>query len=227
MNDRKNQTKKDQIVTALRDLIATGEIPRGARMQQDELALHFSVSTTPVREALRQLEAEGLVVSEPHRGVRVASVDLGELEGIYILRRLVEPYAMCRASVLMSRLDLQHAEALLVEMEAASKRHEHDKVRTANHDFHFLIYERTGVPSLVKLIRQLWASYPWDILQVVRSRPPRSLSEHAEILAALSSGDLPRIREAAEAHIHTAYVAVVEHLTHELLKDDPYDLGAG
>lgn len=67
---------RDRIVGDLRRRIMSGEFPRGSRMPQDELARHFDASITPVREALRLLEAEGLLVSEPHRGVRVAGVDL-------------------------------------------------------------------------------------------------------------------------------------------------------
>src|SRR5690554_4237286 len=81
-------TKLDQIVDSLRRMILSGEVERGARLRQDALAEQFSSSITPVREALRVLESEGLVVAEPHRGVRVAAVDPTRVETIYILRRL-------------------------------------------------------------------------------------------------------------------------------------------
>lgn len=225
-------TKKDQIVEALRELISAGDLPRGARIQQDDLAVHFSVSTTPVREALRQLEAEGLVISEPHRGVRVASVDLAELEGVYILRRLVEPYAICRASLLMSRLDFQNCRAILDDMKSAAEREEHALVRSTNHEFHFTIYERSGVPALTRLIRQLWTSYPWDVLQVIPSRPAKSIEEHTALLDAMSEGDLVRIRTAAERHIYESYLAVVKHTQLSQSSDfstgaDPFLLGNG
>ena len=84
-------TKRDQIVDELRRRILSGELARGERMPQDELARQFGASITPVREAMRQLEAEGLLVSEPHRGVRVAGVDVDEVTATYVVRRLDSP----------------------------------------------------------------------------------------------------------------------------------------
>lgn len=79
-------------------MIAEGELARGSRIRQDVIAARFKTSITPVREALRLLEAEGMLVSEPHRGVRVADADYERVKTVYLLRRLVEPYAMRRAA---------------------------------------------------------------------------------------------------------------------------------
>ena len=102
-------TKRDQIVDELRRRILSGDLARGERMPQDELARQFGASITPVREALRLLEAEGLVLSEPHRGVRVCGVDVDEVTATYIVRRLTESYAMRRATLRVSRRDLAQA----------------------------------------------------------------------------------------------------------------------
>src|SRR5579862_9894898 len=92
--DLKAKTKKDRLVQELRHLILYGDLERGTRIRQDELAARFDTSITPVREALRQLEAEGLLESEPHRGVRVTVPDIAEIKGTYVARRLLEPYIM-------------------------------------------------------------------------------------------------------------------------------------
>lgn len=216
-------TKRDKIVEELRSLIATGEIPRGARLQQDELAERFDTSITPVREALRLLEAEGLLVGEPHRGVRVAAPDRQRVKATYIMRRLVEPYAMQRAARRMSRLDLDTADALNAAMTDAQQRGDQQGVRESNRDFHFLFYDRCGIPELANEIRGLWRVFPWDVLLVVSSKTVQSVEEHRAMIAAVRAGDLAEVARATEAHLQHGYLALVERLGSEP-GPDPFDL---
>lgn len=218
------KTKKDLIAEELKTLIGSGELPRGTRIQQDELAARFDTSITPVREAMRQLEAQGLLVSEPHRGVRVAEADLEDVKGVYIARRLLEPYAAQRATLRVSRRDLEQAEQLLSAMTSAS-RGEQDggKAREANREFHFLFYERCGIPSLVRTIDTLWLAFPWDILEVIPGRLERSIDEHGSMVEAVREGDVERVKTVFEDHIRRSYLGLCRHLTGED-SDDPFDL---
>ena len=86
---RTTKSSRDAIVETLRREILSGQRPRGSRLLQDRLADDFGASITPVREALRQLESEGLLVGEPKRGMRVASVSFDDVAATYIVRRLV------------------------------------------------------------------------------------------------------------------------------------------
>src|SRR5262245_9077955 len=88
-----NRTKKDKVVESIREAVLSGELQPGERLEQDKLAERFSVSPTPVREALRQLEAEGIVDYNPHRGVRVAEVSLSDVREIYLIRGTLEALA--------------------------------------------------------------------------------------------------------------------------------------
>src|SRR5205085_11461958 len=83
----------DQVYAAIRERIASGSLPRGGRVHQEDLALELGVSRTPVREALRRLAAEGLVEMRTNRGARVADVDQGGMRGAYEARLVVEPGA--------------------------------------------------------------------------------------------------------------------------------------
>ncbi len=219
----KRQTKKDRIVEELRVLIDSGELARGARVHQDELATRFNTSITPVREALRHLEAEGLLVSEPHRGVRVASADLEEVKGVYVARRLLEPYASQRAVSRISRRDLEQAEQLTDAMAEAREEGDDLALRNANRSFHFLFYDRAGIPALARIVEDLWAAYPWDILQVLSVRVESSLAEHRAIVAAVREGELDDVRGAVELHVKHSYLALAEHLTGSP-QDDPFEL---
>ena len=118
---RASTTKASQIADELREAIAAGEIAQGTRLQQDELSARFSTSITPVREALRQLQAEGLLVGEPHRGVAVASPDLEQITSIYVLRRLIEPFAAQRSARRLSKLDFERAYDVNAKLAKAQK----------------------------------------------------------------------------------------------------------
>ena len=216
-------TKRDAIAESLRKLIASGEIPRGSRVRQEVLAERFSTSITPVREAIRLLQAEGLLVGEPRRGVRVASVDPEHLRSTYILRQLLEPYAMKRAARRMSRRDLENSHRCLDEMEEAFARNDIAAVRDLNREFHFTLIERCGVEALARETKALWLAFPADILQMVEGRVPLSMKEHREILHAMETGHLDDLAEATATHLRNSYLSLVEHVT-GTRPADPFDV---
>jgi DNA-binding GntR family transcriptional regulator len=218
-------TKRDVIAESLRELIAAGEIPRGARIRQEELAERFGTSITPVREAIRLLQAEGLLVGEPRRGVQVAFVDPEHLRSTYILRRLLEPYAMQRAARRVSRRDLEKAGNLLDAMEQAHERNDASAVRTLNRQFHFDLIDRCGVPALARETKELWLAFPADILQLVEGRVPASMKEHREILQVIEEGGLNDVADATATHLRNSYLGLVEHLT-GTRPPDPFDVDA-
>jgi len=217
------KTKKDLIADELKQLIGTGELARGARIQQDEIAARFATSITPVREALRQLETEGLLVSEPHRGVRVAETNLEEVKGIYVARRLLEPYAAQRATLRVSRRDLDRADALIEDMASANAAADYGAVREANEEFHRLFNHHCGIPALIRIIDSIWLSFPWDILQVITTRIDKSIDEHRAMVKAVRAGDLERVKKTFELHIERSYLSLAEHLTGERA-EDPFEL---
>jgi DNA-binding GntR family transcriptional regulator len=220
------RTKRDRIVDELHNMILSGELPRGARLRQDELAQRFETSITPVREALRLLESEGLVSSEAHRGVRIASIDQEDLKATYVMRRLVEPYAIARATTRVSRRDLDHAEAINGQMAAAGEVGDHWGVREGNRAFHFLFYDRCGMPALSERIKTLWLVFPWDIaLLHFGERARAAVAEHAAIVAAVRGGDVEAAADATAVHLLHSYRAVTASLT-GAPADDPFPADA-
>lgn len=217
------RTKRDAIVEALRADILGGRLPRGARVQQAEIAERFRTSITPVREALRRLEAEGLLVGAPHQGLRVATADRGQIKATYVVRRLVEPYAMQRAARRVSRRDLSRAEGLLEEMLEAYDRGDGVAVRASNQGFHFLFYDRCGIPQLADEIRVLWQAFPWDLLLEGSDRTPASVAEHRGMLDAATAGDLDAVAAATEQHLRSGFLALWERMTGSPTPD-PFEL---
>jgi DNA-binding GntR family transcriptional regulator len=204
-------------------MIRDGELPRGSRIQQDVLAEMFNTSITPVREALVLLEAEGLLVGEPNRGVSVADADFNAIKAVYIQRMLLEPYAMRRATRRISHRDLDRAEDLLDRMTSATKTKEVVSVPELNRQFHFLFYDACGSDALTTQIEQLWQRWPWDLLSVIKDRPNESQREHAEMIQAIRSGDVVQVALATEQHLRASYMSLGKHLTGEI-PEDVFDL---
>ena len=219
---RASTTKASQIADELREAIAAGEIAQGTRLQQDELSARFSTSITPVREALRQLQAEGLLVGEPHRGVAVASPDLEQITSIYVLRRLIEPFAAQRSARRLSKLDFERAYGVNAQLAKAQKAGDERAARRLNREFHWVFYEACGLPTLVGEIERLWAAFPWAALQVRKTYAVASFRKHEEMLAAVVADDQPLIGSLFEQHIASGYLALVEDLGAEAT--DPFEI---
>jgi DNA-binding GntR family transcriptional regulator len=173
----------------------------------------FNTSITPVREALVLLEAEGLLVGEPNRGVSVADADFNAIKAVYIQRMLLEPYAMRRATRRISNRDLDRAEDLLNRMSSSQRSAEVISVPELNRQFHFLFYNTCGNDALSSQIEQLWQRWPWDLLSVISERPEASHREHAEMIEAVRSGDVSRVAQATEQHLRASYISLGLHLT--------------
>ncbi|WP_329079181.1 GntR family transcriptional regulator [Streptomyces niveus] len=219
----KGPTKRDRIATELRRMISEGELPRGSRIQQDVLAAMFDTSITPVREALRLLEAEGVLVGEPHKGVRVADADYEQVKTVYLLRMLVEPYAMQRAARRLSPLDIDLAERLVTDMEQAAEEGDRARLNASNYQFHFLFYAKCGNDGLAAEIDQLWQKFPWDVLQVLHDRADETSNEHRSMLAAARLGDGDALAKATQWHLSRSFLALGKHLTGRPVAD-PFDV---
>jgi DNA-binding GntR family transcriptional regulator len=222
---RGGKTKAAHIADELREAIATGVIAQGTRLHQIELAGRFATSITPVREALRQLQAEGLVEGQSHRGVTVASPDLEQITSIYVLRRLVEPYAAQRAALRLSRQDFARAREINRQLLEAQQSKDQLAARHLNHEFHFVFYHACGLPTVVAEIERLWATFPWTELQLHVVRDRESIREHSEILDAVVEDDQPAIQERFEAHLLNGYAALMEHLGYAG-GSDPFEIGS-
>ncbi|GAA3618106.1 GntR family transcriptional regulator [Microlunatus ginsengisoli] len=212
-------TKSEEIAQEIRRRVLSGDYPRGARLRQDRLAADFGVSITPVREALRVLESERLLVAEPHRGVRVAElIDVDTIRAAYVVRRLTETFAVRRAAIRLSRHDLAVLRGLL---DAGDPGGDSADPQEANHAFHFYFYARCGVPGLADRIEQLWATFPWDVMLSDPGRARASHAEHRRILTAARSGDADRLVAAFERHLAAGMAALAIALGAPT--DDPFD----
>ena len=148
---------QEAVVDGIRDMILKGQFKPGDRLRQDELANTFGVSTMPIREALRQLQAEGLVVFRPRRGAIVASLSVSEYEEIYRIREELEALACHWAAENFDQIPLDRLRLLLVRIEAAEEEQGdiHRRLQLVR-EFFFTVFEASGKEHLLRILSNLW-----------------------------------------------------------------------
>ena len=181
-------SKSDMVADVLRELITDRQLSPGTPLRQRDLAEQFDVSYTPVREALRRLESEGLVVTDVHRGATVAHTESEELEENYRILAALETLAGSLAVAKMTDGDLTEIEALYREVAACGA--DDERLAEIYRQFHFRVYECARSPMLLLLMRLLWRSFP-DGPQAGRPHQ-ESVQQHAELVSALKERDEER-----------------------------------
>ena len=212
------KTKENQVAELLRERILSGLFERGQKLRQAEIAKMFNLSITPVREALKLLEAEGYVVGASHRGAVVAPVHLDQVDELYELRLELE---MRLAREAAKRLTPERINSLVKindEMLSAVKRGDKVAHRQNNFRFHFRFYEMAGQPQTLHFVRILWAKYPFEMLAVMSNRQAEVNVEHKEFLDALTAGDAKRVVRAVQAHIESGQRKFKKYYAEEIRK---------
>lgn len=211
------QTIASMTVDALRERILRGDFPEGEPLRQDAVAEELGVSRIPVREALRQLEAEGLVSFSPHRGAIVASLSLAEIEELFELRADIETDLLRRAIPKMSREQLDRASNVVDEFQAALRSGEADKWGALNWHFHAALYapaERNLTMGVLQKLHQ--HSDRYFRMQIMLARGgAKANEEHRAIIAAVKKKDVRGAAALMRAHILGAGQSLLELLARE------------
>ncbi|MGV8871200.1 MAG: GntR family transcriptional regulator [Rhodococcus sp. (in: high G+C Gram-positive bacteria)] len=214
----------DRVYSHIRDGIITGTYGPGARLGEVDIAELTDTSRTPVREALRQLEMEGLVEVVPHRGARVYTWTADDLEEIYDLRMTLEAMAAARAARRIGEKDLDRLSELCDLMESAAARgpgQQLDLMAQLNDEFHAIV--RTAAAS-TRLLTMLGAviQFPLVMRTFHRYAPAdvaRSHAHHRDLVAALTSGDDVWADSVMRAHVRAAKHVLLQSLTSDEVKE--------
>ena len=190
-------SKTDMVAALIREQIITGELPAGEQLRQRDLAARFQVSQTPVREAMRRLESEGLVIGDTHRGFTVAGPEEGPGEENFQIRAALESLGASLAARKIDAAGISRLQALNDQMKALAE--DDPRYAELNREFHFSLYEYARSPLLLSLMRLLWASLHGGP-KVLRSHA-ESARQHDVILAALRAGDPAAAAESTYQHI--------------------------
>jgi DNA-binding GntR family transcriptional regulator len=201
------RTMSAQLTALVRARIVSGAYPPGAALPQDALAAEFGVSKIPVREALLQLCAEGLVDGFAHRGFQVRPLSAAEAQEIFTLRLAIEPQAMVRGAQLAEAPDRERAEDTGRQLHEALAEGELAQAGDLNRAFHLaLIVPARQVLTAEVLQRLLTLAQRYVRLHLQPSgRLRRARREHAALLAAWRGGQAQRLLRLARTHIESTY----------------------
>lgn len=182
------QTVAEQVANVLREAIASGSLKAGTALRQDDLAERFGFSRMPIRDALRQLEAEGIVSIHPTKGAHVARMDSAEITEIYAVRELLECEALQLAVPVLSGDKLDEAGQALDQIDAERNV---GRWGALNRTFHLALYDACGNRRLLGLIEAHHNAadrYVRILLSNLDYRN-RSQAEHRDLLAACRQRD--------------------------------------
>jgi len=201
------QSLTSAVADKLRDQIIRGEIPEGAQLRQDAIATQYQVSRIPVREALRQLDAEGLIAIVPNRGAVVPALSPDDIEELFSIRALLEPEVLKRSIPLLTEEDFSEAEVVLRKYVSELRREDHlSEWGRLNWQFHSILYSRANQPRFMAIIRNVNNSGErYTRLQLYLTHGmTRANEEHHEILDLCRKRDVPAACKLLRQHIRYA-----------------------
>ena len=205
---------RDVVFQTLRQAILKGELQPGERLMEIKLSQMLGVSRTPIREAIRKLELEGLVVMVPRKGAAVANITEKDTKDVLEVRRTLEMFAV---EVVCERITKEELEQLKVAAkEFENAKGSMDLIRIAESDmkFHEIIYMATRNERLMQMLNNLRENmYRYRIEYLKDANYYDSLvGEHQEILIAIENGDKQRARDCMRDHIDNQQLAVISKI---------------
>jgi DNA-binding GntR family transcriptional regulator len=199
-----DDSRRHRVVAALRGEIVAGRLRPGDKLVESDLSERMGVSRGPIREALRQLEHEGLVISSPYRGTVVLGVSQEEVEQVLIpIRLILERFAFPHALRKMDEEDFERLEGLIRDMSEAAERGDLDRIVGMEVGFHEFVISKSGQPHCSQIWRAIiprvrayfYADGLW------RENSEEVIDEHRELLHVMRTRDEAKVLAEVEKHI--------------------------
>jgi DNA-binding GntR family transcriptional regulator len=203
------RTKRELAIGTLRDAIQTGRYQPGQSLRQTQLMADLRMGSTPVREAVLELLARGVLVQESHHSVRIADLDLPRLRNIYRVRCLLETEAARLGTANLSSVGLAVLRKQVRAMEAGASAGDTAESARADIAFRHTLYEAADNAFLLDLIDQAWMSFPAYILYGIPGRLAQSIADHHQIMDAVARRDAAAAGSCVQQHLLGA-LAVLE-----------------
>lgn len=211
---------RDWVEEQLRDAILSGKFESGTWLRQQHLADELGVSQMPIREALKELAAQGLVEHVPYRGMRVVDFSPDDVVDLYAHRSFLEGRAARAAAVQIEPQTMAELGRLQEQMEAYMGPEDLDIYRDLNRRFHETIFVASRRPYLIRTLKQMWEAFPtmlWSNFPGVATssladRDEADRREHRSIIAALARGDAEEAERCMREHIDAAGRQLVSFL---------------
>ncbi|MEM9204241.1 MAG: GntR family transcriptional regulator [Actinomycetota bacterium] len=216
-SNRRRGGLADDVASYVRELILTGRLRPGVKVDQDAIGRALDVSRSPIREALVVLGQEGLLDVTPRRGAFVARLSPDDIVDHYELYGIVSGRAAAMAAHSLKPEQLDELEAVHARFRPDSG----EDLSALNDEFHRII--NTAAPRRTRwLLRHLVRSIPTAYYEFVDGWDARAVDQHQRILDAIKAGDADEARVAMEAHLHDSGVAAVDALhARGFWEDDP------
>ncbi|MEO0828346.1 MAG: GntR family transcriptional regulator [Cyanobacteria bacterium J06639_14] len=215
---RRNKSLSEQVYTALRTGILTGEFVPGSRLIETQLTEWLNVSRTPLREALRQLQKEGLVTADTNGGLRVTTISAADAAELYDCRLALEQLSVAGACEHASGDQLKGLEQYVIQAEARDPQDSQLQMLLQRLDldyqFHHLIAESSGNKRLVSLLDQLFDAMALLRIQTLQHNPGvlEIRLEHRQIYEAIAKRDAAMATEAVRVHLLASKGRVVQEI---------------
>jgi DNA-binding GntR family transcriptional regulator len=201
-----------RIADHLRAAILRGDIAPGERVRQEEVALLLGASRLPVREALRMLEAEGLVEHESNKGARVPRLDMHEVDVIYRMRERLEPLALAESIPCLTDVELRRLGEIQEQIEAGT---DVGRFLELDREFHLLTYSGCSIDPLMSMVRRLWNSTQHYRRAFVSLSGPGRMwvinAEHRLLLDAIERRDVTDAERYLSGHIRRTRIELARH----------------
>lgn len=205
---------RDVVFKTLRQGILTGELKPGERLMEIHLANKLGVSRTPIREAIRKLELEGLVTMIPRRGAEVAQITEKSMKDVLEVRKVLDDLSVELACERITEEEKELLKSACVDFEEAVKTGDFAKIAKTDVAFHDIIVTATRNIRLSQMVNNLAEQMYRYRFEYIKdsSQHARLVQEHEEIYQGIIVGDKKRALEAIEAHIDNQEIAVLKQI---------------
>ena len=205
---------RDVVFQTLRKAILKGELKPGERLMEVQLANRLGVSRTPIREAIRKLELEGLVTMIPRRGAEVAEITEKNMRDVLEVRRALEELAVKIACDKITEGELKELAVVAKKFRDVMYCDNLMQITEADVEFHEIIYRATGNMRLIQILSNLREQMYRYRIEHIKDRSQRKVlvQEHQEIMRALAARDVEATRRAIRNHINKQEVAVSKNI---------------
>lgn len=205
-----NNTLVNIVAEKIREAIIYGELPPNTKISMRQLSKKFGISRTPLREAARIIEAEGLAIYVPRKGFIIKSLNENDVNKIYEIREILEVYACKLACKNITDLNLKKIEKIKKKIENLKYKFSHKSkkdiklLHKLNKEFHFTIYELSNNKILIDLILNLWNKSSCIIYYIFQTpgRLENLIKEHEDIYLSLKNKNENDIEKAIKKHLN-------------------------
>jgi DNA-binding GntR family transcriptional regulator len=202
----------EAVARYVRNRIFDATYAAGEYVRLDQLAADLGISVTPVREALFQLRAEGLLDQKLHRGFMVLPVTGRDITDVSDVQAHIGGELAARAATNITDEQVRELESIQEQLESAYATDDHERVVRLNHDFHRAINVAADSPKLAQLMSQITRYAPESVFPVVVGWPKRSMKDHRRVVAALAKREAEQARAAMSEHLSAGATPLINHL---------------